>query len=193
MTALSDCLRGVIEHFHIERLHLVAHSMGGVLALTLANSGSISPLSLTLAEGNLTSADAFMSSRIADRSEAAFVKRYELWVTLLPSFMTDETEQRQQSYAASLQQSSAVAMYRASKSCAEWSQSEELSPLFARLLCPRAYVVGEKTRQRRGLPAVALSPPVTLFEISGQGHFMMGNTEAFYIPLARWVDSLDRP
>jgi pimeloyl-ACP methyl ester carboxylesterase len=193
MPTFADCLRQVIQHFPAERWHLVAHSMGGIVALLLADTMPNGLGSLTLAEGNLVGTDAFMSGKIATRSESAFVKNYEFWTSILPSFMTDESEAVRQRYCASLRQASAIAMHRASKSCAEWSQTGKLASLFARLTCPRAYVVGEKTRQRRALPEVVMDPAVTRFEIEGQGHFMMENAEGFYAPLARWMGSLSRP
>jgi pimeloyl-ACP methyl ester carboxylesterase len=188
--AIADYVSLVVDQLHLEESHLVAHSMGGIVALLLTDVGRFKFRSLTLAEGNLVGNDAFMSGRIAGRAETVFVKQFERWVRLLPSFMNDETKERQQCYEASLRQSSAVALYRAAKSCANLSHSGSLAERFRKLDCPRAYVVGERTKQRRSIPDVVFDPAVTLIEVSGQGHFMMDNENGFYGSIARWIASI---
>jgi pimeloyl-ACP methyl ester carboxylesterase len=192
MPELADRVKQAIEHFKHDNVHLVAHSMGGIVALLLAETKAFNVLSLTLAEGNLVETDAIMSRKIAARSEAKFTENYDNWVSILGNFMTDERQALRDRYTESLRRASAIAMYRASKSCAEWSQSKGLDEKFNRLTCPRAYVVGEKSRHRKPLPNVVLDPNVTLLTVHGQGHFMMDDTDGFYAPLAKWMGSLPR-
>ena len=52
--------------------------MGGIVALLLADAMPNGLGSLTLAEGNLVGTDAFMSGKIAARSESAFVKELRI-------------------------------------------------------------------------------------------------------------------
>jgi pimeloyl-ACP methyl ester carboxylesterase len=192
MPALASRVSQAIEHFKHVNVHLVAHSMGGIIALLLTESAAFNILSLTLAEGNLVGTDAIMSRKIAARTEAKFTENYDHWVSILGDFMTDERQALKDRYTESLRRASAIAMYRASKSCAEWSQSKGLDETFNRLTCPRAYVVGEKSRHRKPLPKVVFDPNVTLLTVNGQGHFMMDDTDGFYAPIAKWIGSLPR-
>ena len=72
----------VLEHFDIDRFHLVGHSMGGLTALMLAHQFPGRVLSFVDIEGNIAPEDCFLSRQIvdypADDSEAffaAFIER----------------------------------------------------------------------------------------------------------------------
>lgn len=56
----------VLEHFNIERFHLVGHSMGGLTALMLAHRLPGRVLSFVDIEGNIAPEDCFLSRQIVD-------------------------------------------------------------------------------------------------------------------------------
>jgi pimeloyl-ACP methyl ester carboxylesterase len=193
MADFAERMLRLLGQLHVDGAHWVAHSMGGIVALLMTDSPTFNPWSLTLAEGNLVETDAFMSSKIASRTERRFVEHYDAWCSILPTFMRDESDALKARYSASLGATSAIAMYRASVSCAKWSRSNTLPERFARLDCPRAYVAGEKSLGRRPLPEVVRAPCVDLLTIEGQGHFMMDDPARFFPALARFIGKNARP
>ena len=74
MAAFGDCLYRVILECRVERLHIVAHSMGCAAALCMLETHKICPDSFVAAEGNLVAEDAFMSSKVARLTESDFLR-----------------------------------------------------------------------------------------------------------------------
>lgn len=193
MVAMGRCLRTVVEALGLSEWHVVAHSMGGAAALSLLSDGESVASSFTCAEGNLDAEDAFLSRKIARKSEAAFIKAYPKWVKIVAASLGTTQNDQHERYVQSLLRTSPQSVYRAACSCLRASSSGELIGCFAELPCPVAYVFGEKTRLVRGIPEVARLPQIRRFEVPGQGHFMMENNECFYRWLRHWIESVSSP
>ena len=192
MTSMADALEKVLAALGIGATHLVAHSMGGAVALLVASRGRIEPLSFASAEGNLVSEDAFMSSKVARLKEAAFVRVFTKWLRMAEESLGPDRTATHETFLASLGATKPHALHRASVSCLELTRSGELGRLWSGLACPRLYVAGEKTRAARGLPAPVVESGCEVVTVPGAGHFVMGAGPGFYAPVRRFVDACDR-
>jgi len=182
MEAQADVVGQIIRSFPVPRLHVVAHSMGGAVALLLDPNILGSLVSLVNVEGNLVHEDCGV---ISDRTTS---DSYDVFRKTFPSsFETDFNTDGGWYFA--FDESAPIAFYKSAKSLVEWSDSGELLRKFGCLACHRAYVYGDKndkmpvlTRLRKELPDVAL------LSVPDAGHFMMNeNPEEFYRLIASTV------
>lgn len=186
LSEVSQCVARALADVTARPQHLVAHSMGAIVALRLATSGAVRCASVILAEGILCEQDAVMSERIARRSEAEFVENYPRWLKRVsrlmdepPATTTDASE-----LAAAFREASPIAMHRAACSCLAHCRSGSLQAEFASLRCPRAYVLGGLSGQgRRDL----VMEGAERYVIPNQGHYLMGAGAPFYAPLERFI------
>jgi pimeloyl-ACP methyl ester carboxylesterase len=65
LAAQTEHLNGVFDAAGVERVHLVGHSVGGVVAALFAHRRPHRVVSLVSVEGNFTLADAFWSAKVA--------------------------------------------------------------------------------------------------------------------------------
>jgi pimeloyl-ACP methyl ester carboxylesterase len=161
----------LLGHFDYERLHIVAHSMGGAIALLLPPDLLDSAESFANIEGNLTPADCGIASR-----RAADVSFEQFQADVLPDFKI-----RFARYA-SLDMASPYAYYRSSQSRVQWSDSAILLDKFLNLRCRSCYIYGD---ENRGQPSIAATRTVQQIEVPNSGHFPMeDNPTGFYAALA---------
>ncbi len=168
------------------RLHVVSHSMGCIPSLLFCERQPSAVATFATAEGNLGPDDATMSRRIAQMGEVDFVRAYAKWTRLLDGALGREAPQQSRLFLEALAKVPPFCLYRAARSCFEWSVNGELLSRFARLPCPRAYIAGEWTIQRRGgLPSIDAT---AVLVVRAQGHFMMESAGEFYPWIRDWVE-----
>ncbi|MFO3673552.1 alpha/beta fold hydrolase [Pseudomonas protegens] len=159
----------VLEHFGIERFHLVGHSMGGLTALMLADHCPERVLSFVDIEGNIAPEDCFLSRQIVDYPEAD-AQRF------LDDFI--ERARHAPAYASALYAASLGHKVRAGavrgifESMVQLSDHGNLMQRFLGLPCPRMFMYGE---QNAGLSYLAQlqARGVQLARIPDCGHFPM--------------------
>lgn len=167
----------VLEHFDIERFHLVGHSMGGLTALMLAHRCADRVLSFTDIEGNIAPEDCFLSRQIvdfpADDPEAffsAFIER----ARHAPAYASAL-------YAASLRHKVRAGAVRGIfQSMVELSDHADLMGKFLGLPCPKMFMYGEQNASLSYLPHIQ-AHGVRLAPIAECGHFPMYSN-----PVAMW-------
>jgi pimeloyl-ACP methyl ester carboxylesterase len=191
MESLAAALRGVLDHVGAHRVHIVAHSMGGAVALLLAGSEGITTASFAAAEGNLVPEDAFMSSKVSRLKEAAFAKVFTKWLRMVEESLGPEPVRMHEVFLRDLRRTTPAVLHRASVSCQALTRSGELARRFGELGCPRMYLVGERTLEGRDLPGPVAAGGVEVVRIPGAGHFVMDVAEAFYPPIRRLVDAAE--
>jgi pimeloyl-ACP methyl ester carboxylesterase len=174
MEAHAELCAGLLRQFHYERLHLVAHSMGGAIALLLPPELLNSAASFANVEGNLTSADCGLASR-----RAAGVTYEKFKAEILPEYMVKFGKY------LSLDLASPIAYYRSACSLVEWSDSGKLLDKFLNLRCRKCYFYADQNRHG---PSVAATGGMRQVEIKGSGHFIMDdNPGQFYAELAKFI------
>jgi pimeloyl-ACP methyl ester carboxylesterase len=172
----------VLDHFNIERFHLVGHSMGGLTALMLAHQFPGRVLSFVDIEGNIAPEDCFLSRQIvdypADDPEAFF------------SAFIERTRQAP-AYASALYSASLRHKVRAGavrgifQSMVELSDNADLMGKFLGLECPRLFMYGEQNAHLSYLAHIQ-AQGVRLAPIAQCGHFPMYSN-----PIAMWQQIAD--
>jgi len=164
----------LLQQVEYKRLHLVAHSMGGAIALLLPSKTLDSAESFANVEGNLIAEDCGIVSRqIADVSFEVFIEK------ILPE------HQFQFSGSESFNLISPSAYYRSAQSLVEWSDSGKLLNKFLNLPCRKVYFYGEENRNH---PTVSATIKMRQIEIKKSGHYLMeDNPTDFYMELSRFI------
>lgn len=142
---------------------LVGHSMGGTLAVMLAErliGLGRAPAAVVVAEPNLRPDDASMSARAAAKTPERFIAAWPRWVETFPS----------PHYQANMQLASPLAFHRSAVSLTRHGSA--MLERLARLPVPRGYVLGarsdDSTHETARLTAAAGVPVMTVPE-SGHG------------------------
>ena len=173
----------LIEQFHPTKVSLIAHSMGGTIAVLLAQQLD-NLTSLINLEGNLGSSDSGIVSRwTAKQAESVFV---EQGFNEFLGKLRGSEDKSFRTWADWYAKSSRLAIHRSGTSLVEWSDSGRLMSLFNQI--PRkAYIHGDKTGISHIQPQFK---NVEQISISDSGHFMMlDNPEEFYAALTVYLDS----
>jgi pimeloyl-ACP methyl ester carboxylesterase len=166
----------LLSLFPFQRLHLVAHSMGGAIALLL--SQQISPIcSFANIEGNLISDDCGLLSRS---------------IVNMPSFdyQSFGFAEHQLEFAADSQlrfdQTTATAVYRSARSLVRLSDSGELLQLFKQLPCRNVYFYGAENSHLSVLRELGDTLKIMVPDC---GHGMTtDNPDLFYPMLAEFIN-----
>lgn len=161
----------VLKRFQYDRLHIVAHSMGGAVGLLLSNSVYSRTVSFSNIEGNLIGEDCrFISRQTANVSFDAF--KTELF-SKYKTLFHDKGK-----HGFSLKQAYPPSFYRSSKSLVAWSDSRRLLRKFRSLRCKKTYFHGDQNSDLKVLKELT---NIRIVKISGSGHFVMNdNPEEFY-------------
>ncbi|MFJ3451065.1 alpha/beta fold hydrolase [Pseudomonas sichuanensis] len=159
----------VLEHFDVERFHLVGHSMGGLTALLLAQYCPQRVISFVDIEGNIAPEDCFLSRQIvdypADDPEAFFADFIER--------TRHGSDPASALYAASLPYKVRAGAVRGIfSSMVELSDHGQLMDRFLGLRCPRMFMYGEQNSHLSYLAEIQRQG-VELASIPGCGHFPM--------------------
>jgi haloalkane dehalogenase len=149
---------------------LVGHSMGGPIALRLAEMlmrrDGPRVAGLIYAEGNLDRGDAFMSARVADQDRETFLT--DGWDELLAGL---RREPGLGSYLRTLEAAGPLVVHASCISLVEHSRPEVTVPRLSRLDCPKLFLFGERNRGRFSSEALAASLGTVRF-VPDAGHAM---------------------
>lgn len=178
----------VLQHFGIERFHLVGHSMGGLTALMLAGDKGDAVLSFANIEGNVAPEDCFLSRQVleypADDPEE-FLKAFgeRAWNTASFSHPL---------YATALHHKvRAEAAGPIFRSMVQLSNNEDLMSRFTGLPCPKMFVYGDRNRSLSYLGTL-VERGVQLAEIEHSGHWpMYANAPALWTRLGAFIDQAE--
>jgi pimeloyl-ACP methyl ester carboxylesterase len=185
MEEQAEICKELLSHFHYERLHIVAHSMGGVIGLLLAGSVTDKLLSFVNIEGNLISADCGMSRRVASVSYAEFEQRLFNGLKKMADASSNRGERL---WAIWYAKSHPLGFYRSARSLVEWSDRGDLLRSFLRLGCERVYFYGEVNSH---LEVLTVLEGVGKICISKSGHFpMIDNPQEFYSRIAEVIGGI---
>ncbi len=172
----------LLTGFPRNRLHLACHSMGGAVAVLLAEMLPRPPESLISIEGNLIGADCGVSRRTVSVSYEHFRTR------LLEEILRTagrSPERGSQLWARWIRKADPLAFNQSARSLVDWSDSGMLLSKFLALKCRRVYFYGEL---QRFLPVLDRLGDIPSVAISGSGHFPMNDNPAeFYHKMAEWL------
>ncbi|OIN46084.1 alpha/beta hydrolase [Pseudomonas azotoformans] len=181
---LLDTASQVLEHYGIDRFHLVGHSMGGLTALLLAHRFPGRVLSFTDIEGNIAPEDCFLSRQIVDypaNDPEAFFSAFIERTRQAPAYASAL-------YAASLRHKVRAGAVRGIfQSMVELSDNADLMGKFLGLPCPTMFMYGEQNALLSYLPHIQANG-VRLAPIAECGHFpMYSNPAAMWRQIAEFL------
>lgn len=174
----------VLQHYGVEKFHLVGHSMGGLTALLLANERRNSVISFANIEGNITPEDCFLSRQIMEHPSndpntflELFAKR--AWDT--PAFshplfaLTLPYKVRAQAVAPIF------------RSMVDLSDNADLFDEFTGLSCAKMFVYGDQNNALSYLGTL-MKQGVQMAEIAHSGHWpMYANPPALWARLNQFI------
>lgn len=175
----------VLDHFGIQRFHLVGHSMGGLTALLLAHQCPDRVISFIDIEGNIAPEDCFLSRQIVDYPANdpqvffdAFIERTR-----------HGPDPASALYAASLPYKVRTGAVKGIfTSMVELSDHGDLMAKFLSLPCPRMFMYGDQNSHLSYLGDIQ-DKGVELARIPGCGHFpMYSNPGEMWLRIADFHD-----
>jgi pimeloyl-ACP methyl ester carboxylesterase len=182
MEAQARICAEILTKFSFKKLHIVAHSMGGAVALLLPDEILNGTKTFTNIEGNLTGADCgIISRKIISVPQEAFVSFFPVFRDKFNSFG--------ERYAA-IDSTTADALYKSAESLVAWCDSNKLLDIFLSLPCRKAYFFGDENAD---LPTLTRIGDVQKVKINQSGHFPMNdNPKDFYGELYKVLKGTDK-
>lgn len=173
--AMDDLAALMIEMLNwlgVQKVSLVGHSMGGTIALLMAERAPDRVTGLLIAEGNLRPEDATLSRKLAAMGEEGVRAALP---TLIGQFARSGLEGRADDllYASTLSRCSPGALWRCSAELVRTSDTPGLLDRFLNLPIPRTYVYGEHTSGLEPLIDTLRRHGIRTRMIRGAGHSMM--------------------
>ena len=159
----------VLEHFNIQKFHLVGHSMGGLTALILAHQHPERVLSFVDIEGNVAPEDCFLSRQIVEYPSDDPEEFFDAFI---------ERTRYAPAYASALYAASLRCKVRAGavrgifESMVDLSDHGDLLAKFINLPFPKMFMYGEQNASLSYLSHLQANG-VQLAEIPNCGHFPM--------------------
>ena len=178
----AKILGEVFDTLCLAQFNLVAHSMGGIIGIELAEMIPDRISSFINVEGNITSEDCTMSRRVADMSARHFSKEgFEQLRHSLAQESEKNHDEILRAYLNDFSKATPESLHKSSLSTVHESDSGDLLERFAHLPMYKCYVYGEKNKGVFTAETELRRRKIPLFYISGSGHSMMKeNTEEFY-------------
>jgi pimeloyl-ACP methyl ester carboxylesterase len=174
----ADVLEELLSLLPPWQIHIVAHSMGGAIALLFSQKTLSRICSFTNIEGNLISEDCGLLSR-----GIASVPYNEYKTGM---FNTQRVEWKGH-HQLRFEQTDPTAVYKSAKSLIQWSESGKLLAKFKALTCKKSYFWGE---ENCSMPILKKLDFVKTYMIHNSGHGMMTeNPKEFYTKLVEFIDS----
>ena len=178
----AETLENTIDLLGLDRFHLVAHSMGGIIGIELGEMISHRLCSFINVEGNITAEDCTMTKRVAEMGEKYFAQE---GFEELKRAIAEEAKITQngtlEDYLKGLSKATSKSLYKSSISTVRESNHGHLLTRFAKLPFYKCYIYGEKNKGVFPTEDMLRREEVPLFYVSMSGHAMMKeNPEEFY-------------
>ncbi len=166
----AQAVARILESVGAGRSHLIGHSMGGAVAVLLADLLPDPPLTQVSVEGNLIGDDCRFGSRaIASRPLAEFLDR---GFEELGSPPGSEASPGETLYPSWLEKADPIALYRSVASLVQWSDSERLLEHFLSGSERKIYLYGERNHDAAVLERL---PGIEKVAVRDAGHFVMND------------------
>lgn len=165
----AEILRLIIDEIGFDKIHIVAHSMGGAIGLLLVENLGDSVASFTNIEGNLIAEDCGLISR-----KTLDIPFEDFRDTVFDKFRSKGPHLWKKWSA----KSDALGFYRTCESLVEWSDSRKLLDIFEKLEAEKIYVYGDENVD---MEIISQLRDIRKMAVPNSGHFVMNdNPEEFY-------------
>jgi len=193
MREQASVLKKVMEHLGVERFHVIAHSMGGIVGIELAEMMPQRIRSLINLEGNLTIEDCTISKQVAEMSEEYFAQ--EGFENLRNSIAEESKKAGNESlrdYLKSLAKATPQSLHKSAISTVRESSRGDLFTRFDKLPFYKCYIYGEKNKGVFPVEKMLKQKGIPLFYVSKSGHSMRKeNPKEFDELVLKIITSLD--
>jgi len=189
----ASVLKKVIEYLGIERFHIIAHSMGGIIGIELAEMMPGRIRALINLEGNLSIEDCTMSKQVAQMSEGYFAQKgFESLRNSIAEESKKAGNESLRDYLKSLAKGTPESLHRSAMSTVHESSRGDLLTRFKKLPLYKCYIYGEKNKGVFPAEKMLKQKGILLFYVSNSGHSMMKeNPEEFYDLVLKIIRSLE--
>jgi len=168
MEDYASFLKSVVVARRWDRLHIVAHSMGGAAALLLDRFSNLPLSSFINIEGNLVAEDCAILSRRAAESRFEVFRDRDFKKLISKAALSKDPAIK--AWVNWIQRCEPEAYHTACKSLVAWSDSGKLLDRYKKLTIPKAYVCGDKS----AVPEVlAKLEDERCIQVEESGHFIM--------------------
>ncbi len=186
MKEQAEMLLKMIDKLGIKDVVLVPHSMGGPVAVELAEMMDDRVKGIVYAEGNVDFNDCFFSNWIITKHT------YDEWVGGVFKGILERYRQdpKQAKYAIPFGKAKSVSTYLSSEDLVAVSKKDDIRDRLAALNVPVLAIFGEKNKGKFTSEA-KMAEKFPLIFIPGAEHSMMvDNSDAYYHEIARFVKSI---
>jgi pimeloyl-ACP methyl ester carboxylesterase len=177
----AELLSAIIDAYAVRRIHLVAHSMGGTIALLLPPRTLARLESLTLVEPRLMKSSCGIAAEARlgdyDRFRSEVLPRFRQRISRDPRVVFD------------LGRADSNAFYKSACSLIHWTHDHEMTTRFAHAPCRKVLVYGGLNRH---LEELGFVDDLSKFEVPDAGHFVMHDEpDMFFQSLTAWLSKHD--
>jgi pimeloyl-ACP methyl ester carboxylesterase len=162
----AEVVKYILGHNKIERLHIIGHSMGGMIGTLLLGQLSDKIISFTNLEGNLVLADCGDSKDIIMFTREEFEK---VEFNNMKARIRRSSDRSASLRGKWLETMPARVFYQTSQSIVRWSKSGKLQDLFNSSSIKHVYIYGSRNARKAG----SVSGSAIKVEIPEAGHFML--------------------
>ena len=184
MKQQAEYLFAILKKEHVRRVSLLAHSMGGAIAVSLIeilahhNALGVKPKLLFYLEGNLDAGDAFFSSMFAKKSFHDFKQEFE---TICDKILGGSKEDQMIDYVSAFREAGPFTIWASSKDLAPISEKGDL---LTRLLAYRDFtcyfIFGEKNRGVYSSEKLVRDAHLPLLFIPNAGHGLHTENPSYF-------------
>jgi len=168
----AGIVAALIDQHASRNVHLVAHSLGGAIAVLIAPRCLARLRSLVLVEARLLRESCGLARRISELTFDAFARDF------MPGFAASLPAGQRGAF--DLEMLDPVALYRSACSLMDWVDGGDLTTRFAAAPCPRAFMYAETHRCRPELAALGRIERIERIFIPDAGHFVMEDNPAVF-------------
>jgi pimeloyl-ACP methyl ester carboxylesterase len=154
----------VLIKLGISDIHLVAHSMGGLIGMEMFSQSPPQVKSFINLEGNLTIEDCFITGKVLEYSFNAFCDKGRKII--------EQTLVNFPSYLETFQKASSEALYQSAIHTVNISKNPDLLDNFIELPLKKCYIYGEKNKGKFLAEEKLLGTKIPLYYIKDADHNM---------------------
>lgn len=184
MEQQAEYLAAILEKEQIKDFSILAHSMGGPIAISLiellARRKTIrsTPRLLFYLEGNLDAGDALLSSRVAEMNLLDFEQRFESWCD---GILGDSEEEFLVEYVAAVREAGPFTIWASCRDLVPVSmRGDLLSRLLAHLDFSVYFIFGEKNRGLYSSERMVRETQLPLLFIPKAGHGLHTENPSYF-------------
>ena len=180
LSSQANHVAAFIDSAGLNRVWLLAHSMGGAVAMILADRRPDLVSGIINVEGNFTLKDAFWSRKIVANTPDDWSDEYEAQTRDFPATLRhwgiEPTPERVEWIRQILANQPARTVYAMARAILAETRESEFLPIVRRIIerdVPLHLVAGEHSAEGRGIPDFVREKARSYTEIADAGHLMM--------------------